>query len=96
MEAAFDDVKKQLFNQLHDVVRAKIFHVRAPSARPRRLVARLLGRNALSDPRWSSEVSPAWKGGGRQRRRAGALSEATPPGPLCCRTGRRSCRRRRR
>lgn len=28
MEAAFDEVKKQLFDQLHDVVRARIFYVR--------------------------------------------------------------------
>ena len=29
MEAAFDKVKRQLFDQLHDVVRQRIFYVRA-------------------------------------------------------------------
>ena len=28
MEAAFDMVKRQLFDQLHDVVRQRIFYVR--------------------------------------------------------------------
>lgn len=32
MEAAFDDVKKQLFDQLHDVVRARLFYVRSTRA----------------------------------------------------------------
>jgi hypothetical protein len=33
MEAAFDAVKRQLFDQLHDVVRARIFYVRrAPTS----------------------------------------------------------------
>jgi hypothetical protein len=35
MEAAFDAVKRQLFDQLHDVVRQKIFYVRPPIARTR-------------------------------------------------------------
>jgi hypothetical protein len=30
MEAAFDMVKRQLFDQLHDVVRQRIFYVRPP------------------------------------------------------------------
>ena len=29
LESAFDEVKKQLFDQLHDVVRQRIFYVRA-------------------------------------------------------------------
>jgi hypothetical protein len=34
MEAAFDAVKRQLFDQLHDVVRSKIFYVRPPPLSP--------------------------------------------------------------
>ena len=33
MEAAFDMVKRQLFDQLHDVVRQRIFYVRPPGQR---------------------------------------------------------------
>ncbi len=39
MEAAFDAVKRQLFDQLHDVVRSKIFYVRPPPDASRTLEA---------------------------------------------------------
>jgi hypothetical protein len=41
MEAAFDAVKRQLFDQLHDVVRQRIFYVRFARRNPRTFDLRL-------------------------------------------------------
>ena len=73
MEAAFDMVKRQLFDQLHDVVRQRIFYVRCAGLAPFGCAA--------SDASWAPQAPPEGALGapanGNGRGEAPAASEAT-------------------
>ena len=67
MEAAFDKVKRQLFDQLHDVVRQRIFYVRACRVRGRALNVAVLWM--LTRARTPDRLAGAAGGRGRRQQR---------------------------
>jgi hypothetical protein len=83
MEAAFDAVKRQLFDQLHDVVRARIFYVRrAPTSCMPALRLSLrrappsVMRHACSRTRPHPQAPPEENGGATNGNGNGSVAES--------------------